>query len=46
MAQDVKTAPAPQSETETSSHIPVKPLYTPADLKALDTESEVGDPGE
>src|SRR5579862_5635237 len=32
--------------SETSSHIPVKPLYTPADLKALDYESEVGYPGE
>jgi methylmalonyl-CoA mutase, N-terminal domain len=31
---------------ETSSHIPVRPLYTPADLKASDYESEVGYPGE
>ena len=31
---------------ETSSHIPVKPLHTPADLKASDYESEVGYPGE
>jgi methylmalonyl-CoA mutase, N-terminal domain len=30
----------------TSSHIPVKPLYTPADLKGSDYESEVGYPGE
>jgi methylmalonyl-CoA mutase N-terminal domain/subunit len=34
------------SEVETSSHIPVKPLYTPADLKGFDYESEVGYPGE
>src|SRR5437868_7442581 len=34
------------SEVETSSHIPVKPLYTPADLKGSDYESEVGYPGE
>ena len=34
------------SEVETSSHIPVKPLYTPADLKAADYETEVGYPGE
>src|SRR6201988_5236854 len=34
------------SEPETSSHIPVKPLYTPADLKRVDYESEVGYPGE
>src|SRR5436305_3593986 len=46
MAQDVKTAPAPHREIETSSHIPVKPLYTPADLKGLDYESEIGYPGE
>ena len=31
---------------ETSSHIAVKPLYTPADLKGSDYESEVGYPGE
>jgi methylmalonyl-CoA mutase N-terminal domain/subunit len=31
---------------ETSSHIPVKPLYAPADLKGSDYESEVGYPGE
>ncbi len=33
-------------DPETSSHIPVKPLYTPADLKGWDQESEVGYPGE
>jgi methylmalonyl-CoA mutase, N-terminal domain len=33
-------------EPQTSSHIPVKPLYTPADLKGSDYESEVGYPGE
>jgi methylmalonyl-CoA mutase N-terminal domain/subunit len=33
-------------EPETSSHIPVKPVYTPADLKGSDFESEVGYPGE
>ncbi|HEY1660548.1 MAG TPA: methylmalonyl-CoA mutase family protein [Candidatus Sulfotelmatobacter sp.] len=34
------------SEIETSSHIPVKTLYTPADLKGSDYEGEVGYPGE
>jgi len=34
------------ADCETSSHIPVKPLYTPADLKGCDYESEVGYPGE
>src|ERR1700685_293428 len=33
-------------EIETSSHIPVNPLYTPADLKGCDYEGEVGYPGE
>jgi methylmalonyl-CoA mutase, N-terminal domain len=33
-------------EIETSSHIPVNPLYTPANLKHSDYESEVGYPGE
>jgi methylmalonyl-CoA mutase, N-terminal domain len=34
------------AEVETSSHIPVNPLYTPADLKGCDYDSEVGYPGE
>src|SRR6266404_1275767 len=33
-------------DPETSSHIPVKPLYTPADLKGSDYEGEIGYPGE
>ncbi len=33
-------------EIETSSHIPVKTLYTPADTKSTDYESEIGYPGE
>src|SRR6204780_2140306 len=33
-------------DVETSSHILVKPLYTPADLKGSDYEGEVGYPGE
>jgi methylmalonyl-CoA mutase, N-terminal domain len=33
-------------DAETSSHIPVKPLYTPTDLKGSDYESEVGYPSE
>jgi len=35
-----------QAAVETSSHTLVKPLYTPADLKGSDYESEVGYPGE
>ena len=34
------------SGPETSSHIPVKALYTPSDLKRVDYESEIGYPGE
>jgi methylmalonyl-CoA mutase N-terminal domain/subunit len=33
-------------DSETSSHISVKALYTPADLKGSDYENEVGYPGE
>ncbi len=33
-------------EQETSSHIPVRPLYTPADLEGWDQARDVGYPGE
>jgi methylmalonyl-CoA mutase N-terminal domain/subunit len=46
MTEKLKPRPAPAPEVETSSHIPVNPLYTPADLKGSDYESEVGYPGE
>ncbi len=47
MANAVKEAnPSAVAEVETSSHISVKALYTPADLKGFDYESEVGYPGE
>src|ERR1700741_984132 len=46
MTQKLKSPPEVASEIETSSHIPVKPLYSPADLKGTDYESEVGYPGE
>ncbi len=36
----------PALQVETASHIPVHPLYTPADLKGSDYETEVGYPGE
>src|SRR6516165_1953145 len=44
MTEKAKSGTA--SEVETSSHIPVKALYTPADLKGSDYETEVGYPGE
>ena len=45
MTEKLKTRPD-SVEVETSSHIAVNPLYTPADLKGCDYESEVGYPGE
>src|SRR5437868_4349765 len=44
--EKLKTRTEPATEIETSSHIVVNPLYTPADLKGSDYESEVGYPGE
>ncbi len=46
MTQKLSPAANAPSEIETSSHIRVMPLYTPADLKGSDYESEVGYPGE
>jgi methylmalonyl-CoA mutase N-terminal domain/subunit len=47
MTEKPKTsAPDRAIDIETSSHIPVKPLYGPADLKGSDYESEVGYPAE
>src|SRR3974390_2608915 len=46
MTEKLKSRPEPAEEIETSSHIPVNPLYTPADLKGSDYESEVGYPGD
>src|SRR5271165_3862209 len=47
MADTVKAATQNlAAEVETSSHIPVKALYTPADLKGSDYEGEIGYPGE
>ena len=46
MTQKRKNAADAAPEVETSSHIPVNPLYSPADLKGSDYESEVGYPGE
>jgi methylmalonyl-CoA mutase, N-terminal domain len=47
MGEIVKTGEQKHApEIETSSHIPVNLLYTPADLKGSDYESEVGYPGE
>jgi methylmalonyl-CoA mutase N-terminal domain/subunit len=40
-----KTKPA-DSEPQTSSHIPVQPLYTPTDLTDWDYDRELGYPGD
>jgi len=34
------------SDPQTSSHIPVRPLYTPADLDGLDYDRQLGYPGQ
>ena len=39
-------APTTPEEQETSSHIPVRPLYTPADLQGWDYDRAVGYPGQ
>jgi len=51
MARDVKTRPAPISNSpsqdpETSSHIPVHSVYTPANLGGHNLETEIGYPGQ
>jgi methylmalonyl-CoA mutase, N-terminal domain len=51
MTDKLKTAFAPKptaeaSDLQTSSHIPVKTLYAPADLKGWDYDREAGCPGE
>src|SRR2546423_10022873 len=39
-------ADKPKPKSETSSHIEVKPLYTPAELADWDYDRDVGYPGE
>ena len=50
MTEKLKTAPsksAPNApDPETSSHIPIRTLYTAADLREWDQEKDVGYPGE
>jgi methylmalonyl-CoA mutase, N-terminal domain len=45
MADKPKSVAAP-ADPQTSSHIPVRPLYTPADLDGWDYDRQVGYPGE
>jgi methylmalonyl-CoA mutase N-terminal domain/subunit len=46
MADGTKTAPAPPPAIYTTSHIEVKPLYTPADLAGSDYDRDLGYPGQ
>ena len=52
MSENVKTADPPTepkpaiAEQQTSSHIPVNPLYTPDDLSGRDYDRDLGYPGE
>src|SRR6201982_2954865 len=46
MTEKLKSPADVATEIETSSHIPVKPLYAPSDLKHTDYETEIGYPGE
>jgi methylmalonyl-CoA mutase N-terminal domain/subunit len=45
-ARAVAAAPERRATFETSSGIPVRDLYTPADVAALDEERDLGRPGE
>jgi methylmalonyl-CoA mutase, N-terminal domain len=40
------SSPVPASQPQTSSHIPVRPLYSAADLEGWDYDQRVGYPGE
>jgi len=49
MKDETKAATVPGAETsdpETSSHIPVRPLYTPSDLDGWNYDPQVGYPGQ
>src|SRR4051812_10066279 len=47
MPEKVKNSASTMAdEQETSSHIPVRPLYTPADMEGWDQAQDVGYPGE
>jgi methylmalonyl-CoA mutase, N-terminal domain len=44
--RSVTAPPVGSSEAQTSSHIPVHPLYTPADLDGWDYDRQLGFPGQ
>ena len=46
MTEKPKSTTLSSADPETSSHIPIQPLYTPADLEDWDYDRQVGYPGE
>jgi methylmalonyl-CoA mutase, N-terminal domain len=46
MAEKLKSADSVPADPQTSSHIPVRSLYTPADLEGSDLEDTLGYPGQ
>src|SRR5437667_3841872 len=51
MTEKLKTAPVPKAaseapDPETSSHIPIRPLYAPSDLSGRDLDRDLSYPGE
>ena len=46
LKSDIFSAPQDSDELQTSSHIPVRPLYTPTDLDGWSYDEQVGYPGE
>jgi methylmalonyl-CoA mutase N-terminal domain/subunit len=46
LKSDRSSAPLDSDELQTSSHIPVRPLYTPTDLDGWSYDEQVGYPGE
>jgi methylmalonyl-CoA mutase, N-terminal domain len=46
LKSDIFSAPQDSDELQTSSHIPVRPLYTPGDLDGWSYDEQVGYPGE
>src|SRR5437667_3296176 len=51
MTEKLKTAPVPKAaseapDPETSSHIPIRPLYAPSDLSGRDLDRDFSYPGE
>jgi methylmalonyl-CoA mutase N-terminal domain/subunit len=46
MTEKAKAKPGATQDPETESHIPVRPIYTPADLDAWDYNEQLSYPGE